>query len=134
MTSIILTEFDRSRLEILLDNISARGEIDLSMRALEDELAHARDVEESQLPADVVTMNSEMRIVDVDTGEELRLRLVFPEFADVESGRISVLAPIGLAMLGSREGDVVEWPTPGRVRRIWIERVIYQPEAAGDRI
>lgn len=134
MTSILLTHFDCTRLEHLLDHIHARGDVDLSIQALEDELAHARVVDESQLPANVVTMNSEVHIIDLDTREELCLRVVFPELADVESGRVSVLAPIGLAVLGSREGDVLEWPMPRHVRRIRIERVIYQPEAAGDRL
>ena len=59
------------------------------------------------------------------------MTVVFPGAAEVNSGRISVLALMGLALLGCREGEEVEWPTPSRTRRLWIERVVYPPEASG---
>jgi regulator of nucleoside diphosphate kinase len=76
-------------------------------------------------------MECRVLLEDADTHESATYTLVQPEHADFEAGRLSVLAPIGTAILGYREGDVVEWPVPAGVRRIRILKVLYQPEAAG---
>jgi len=77
-------------------------------------------------------MNSRVRLRDLRTGECETHTLVYPEAADLELGKLSVLAPLGTALLGSRTGEVIEFDTPGGVRRLKVERVLYQPEAAGD--
>jgi len=84
------------------------------------------------VPAEVVTMNSKVVLQDVDTQEEMVFVLAFPKDANVDRGYMSVLAPIGTAILGYSRGDVVEWPVPSGVRRIRIVEILYQPEAAGD--
>jgi regulator of nucleoside diphosphate kinase len=132
MAGIVITEPDRKKLERVLDALLSGSRANEAIEALEQELGRARVVAPDDVPPDVVTMNSEIELVDLDTHEQMRMRLVFPERADADEGRISVLAPLGLAVLGSRETEELEWPTPGRVRRLRIERVIYQPEAAGD--
>ena len=76
-------------------------------------------------------MNSELALRDLDTGEEMVFRLVFPSEANADQHRISVLAPLGTAVLGYRAGEAIEWVVPGRTRRVRIESVLYQPEAAG---
>lgn len=135
MNPIVMTPFDEARLHALLEHLAEREGVDpQTQEQLEEGLARARVVDEAELPADVVTMNSEAVIVDVETLEELRVRVVFPHMADVERGCISVLAPLGMAMLGSREGDELTWRTPRRERRLRIHRVMYQPEAEGDRL
>lgn len=129
---IVITEFDRQRLARLLEALRARPGADFpNLEALEIELERADVVKPQEIPPDVVTMNSTAQLVDLDTREVLSLTVVFPGAAEVSSGRISVLAPMGLALLGCREGEEVEWPTPSRTRRLWIERVVYQPEASG---
>jgi regulator of nucleoside diphosphate kinase len=77
-------------------------------------------------------MNSKVRFVDLRTREKETYTLVYPEEADVDLAKLSVLAPLGTALLGASVGDVVECRTPGGVRRLKIERILYQPEAAGD--
>jgi regulator of nucleoside diphosphate kinase len=77
-------------------------------------------------------MNSQVLLCDIDTLETMTYTLVFPKDADIDSGSISVLAPVGTAILGYRQGDIVEWPVPAGIRRLRIEKVLYQPEAAGD--
>lgn len=134
MQSILMTIEDHVRLSRLVEQLEDATRERASVDALEDELARARVVSPSDLPPDVVTMDSELLLVDVDTGEEIRMRVVFPGAADIERGRVSVLAPVGLAVLGSREGEELKWPTPSRVRRFRIARVTYQPEADGPRI
>jgi regulator of nucleoside diphosphate kinase len=130
---IVMTEFDRRRLEALLELLRARSSVDASqLTELENELERAHVVEPQQIPGDVVTMNSEVLLLDLDSGERKNIKLVFPGSSAVGEGRISVLAPVGLALLGCREADELSLPAPGRTRRVRIERVVYQPEAAGN--
>jgi regulator of nucleoside diphosphate kinase len=95
-------------------------------------LEKAYVVAPAEIPADVVTMNSEVAVRDLDSGQEMAFTLVFPSEADVEQRKISILAPVGTAVLGYRVGDIIEWKVPARVRNLKIKRVLYQPEAAGD--
>lgn len=101
------------------------------LQMLSGELARAVIIDENALPPDVITMNSQVSLVDSDTGEEMLYTLVFPEEADAIQGKISVLAPIGTAMLGYRVGDDFAWDTPGGKRKIHVKKVVYQPEASG---
>ena len=99
---------------------------------LERELGRGRVVPPTRVPKGVVTMNSQVRFIDLGTREEETYTLVYPAEANVEDARLSVLAPLGTALLGASVGEVVECRTPGGVRRLRIERILYQPEAAGD--
>lgn len=85
---------------------------------------------DDKVPRDVITMHSTACLSDLDTEEEFVYTLVFPHEADIRQGKISVLAPIGTAMLGYRVGTVFEWPVPDGMRRLHIKEVLYQPEAA----
>lgn len=97
---------------------------------LEGELDRAHVVSGRRVPADVVTMNTRVRMTDLDTGKKLTYTLVFPHEANFSQGKISVLAPIGTAILGYRTGNVIEWNVPGGRRRLRIEEILRQPEAA----
>jgi regulator of nucleoside diphosphate kinase len=100
---------------------------------LREEIERAEIVEPEDVPRDVVTMNSVVRFVDEESNRESEVTLVFPGQADVESDRISVLAPVGSALLGLAVGDSIHWPLPNaRTRRLRVVAVTYQPEAAGD--
>ena len=77
-------------------------------------------------------MNSTVVLLDMDTQQEETYTLVFPEIADANCGYISVLAPIGMAMMGYQVGDTFEWPVPDGTRRLRVKEILYQPEAAGD--
>ncbi len=76
-------------------------------------------------------MNSTVCLEDLETGEEMTYTLVFPNEADIDQNKISVLAPIGTAMLGYRVGDTVEWPVPSGISRLQVKQILYQPEANG---
>lgn len=131
--TIYVTEFDQKRLSSLLNGARSLNNKDRDyMTRLEQELERAQIVLPRDIPNDVVTMNSQARIRDLDSDEEMVFTLVFPVEADYERGRLSVIAPIGTALLGYRAGDTVEWEVPGGVRRLKIEQVLYQPESAGD--
>jgi len=103
-----------------------------NIRRLRRALETADVKEPADIPRDVVTMNSRVTVCDMDTGERSVYTLVYPERADYREGRISVLAPMGSAMLGCRAGDTVEWGVPKGTKRMLIEEIHYQPEASGD--
>ena len=103
-----------------------------NLHRLMEDLDRADVVALRDIPADVVTMNSMVKLRDLDSGEEMMFTLVFPSSADISKGKISVLAPVGSAILGYKAGDIIRWKVPGRMRRLRIENVLYQPEAAGD--
>ena len=130
---IQITEFDLQRLKKLLEDArytEYRGSEYLVK--LQMELDRAQVVASQAVSQEVVTMNSTVVLLDLETGEEETYTLVFPEKADIGQGKISVLAPIGTAMLGYEIGDVFAWEVPAGKRSLEIKRIVYQPEAAGD--
>jgi regulator of nucleoside diphosphate kinase len=133
-TNICITKPDYERLTKLIE-IARERERDANheyLDRLEEELDRAEVVQQKDIPADVITMRSTVRVKDLDTGEEMIYRLVFPTEANYDEARISVLAPIGTAMLGYSRGDVIEWQVPAGVRRLSVEDVLYQPESMGE--
>lgn len=126
-----MTEFDVRRLDALFERIRTQVKPPSTLSVLERELAQAVVVSPEQVPPTVVTMNSEVQVVDLETDERRSLTVVFPSMSGIEAGRISVLAPLGTALLGSCEGASVAWQTPRGTRRVQVERVVYQPEASG---
>ena len=132
-TTIYITEIDYNRLSGLIDRTRERNGTDREyLNKLEAELDRAEIVERKDIPRDVITMRSKVRLKDLVSGESNTYSLVFPTEADSAEGKISVLAPIGTAILGYRQGDTIEWPVPSGLRKLKVEEVIYQPEAAGD--
>lgn len=129
MRQIIITESDRRNLEALLSSEFAKV-FGPSSRfdELRVELERARIVSPDVISNDVVTMNSRVALRDLETGERETFTLVFPNDADIAEGRLSILAPIGTAILGERVGDEIRWRVPDGWRRLKIEEVIYQPE------
>ncbi len=130
-SKIYIAEDDLRRLTRLLDNLEAsQGQnIDSGIELLRHELGRAKVMSEDKIPGDVITMDSRFRIRDIDSGNEFVYTLAWPEEADVQENKISILAPVGTGLLGYRVGDTVEWPVPAGVRRFKVEEVLYQPEA-----
>lgn len=129
---IYITENDLEDLYDLLQSGTAGSARDQkNVEELEAELDRAHVVDAKKMPADVITLNSRAVLRDLDTNEEMTYTLVFPGQAKLEEGRISILAPIGTAMLGYRVGDIIEWKVPAGIRRLKVEKLLYQPEAAG---
>lgn len=129
--TIIVTQQDLDRLRALIDGVVSERNQEAA-EALESELSHARVVLPEEVPPNVVTMNSQVRFVDESNGVERQITLVYPKDASAEEGRVSVLAPVGAALIGLRTGDSIDWPMPGgRSKRLRIVEVVWQPEAAG---
>ena len=130
---IVLTQDDMERLRRLVRQGRKASRRDQQHLAeLDQELDRAEILDAEDLSPDVVRMHSTVRVRDVDADASTVYTLVFPVEADIEKKRISVLAPIGTALIGYRAGDRVEWPTPGGRKRLQIEEVLFQPEAAAD--
>ncbi len=129
---IYITEFDLTRLTSLVHDAYRTHHGREYLAKLQAELDRAIIVTPQTVPEDVITMNSVVRLLDVDTGEEETYSLVFPENADIGAGKISILAPIGTGMLGYQLGDTFEWVVPARTRRMNVVGIFYQPEAQGD--
>lgn len=129
---IVITENDLKNLKDAIREAKNAGyRNSVYIRELESELERAEVVPSQRIPGDVITMNSRVVLTDLENGEEMDLTLVFPNASAPGEGKISVLAPIGTAMIGYRLGDVFEWDTPDGKRSLRVDRVLYQPEADG---
>lgn len=125
-STLILTQNDFQTLSGLVST-AKRDVADL----LEEELARATIVSADNLPPDVVTMNSKVRFIDLDSKKEMVVTLVYPHEADADQNKISVLAPVGMALIGLRIGQEINWTLPqGKEKSYKIVEVIYQPETA----
>ena len=132
-TTIYITDLDYNRLSGLIERTRDRNGHDREyLNKLEVELDRAEIVDPKDIPADVITMRSKVRLKDLVSGESNTYSLVFPTEANFAEGKISVLAPIGTAILGYRRGDTIEWPVPSGLRKIKVEEMLYQPESAGN--
>ncbi len=133
--SLIISDNDERTLRAMLEGASGFNERDQQQwRALEHELDKARIVPSGEVPRDVVTMNSRVRIVDMRTGEQLIYQIVYPHEANYAAMKISILAPIGMALLGYAEGTEIEWEVPSGSRWLRIQAVEHQPEDARKRV
>ncbi len=128
---IVVSETDAGRLERLLESLPANAFP--GKAELERELDRADIVDSKAMPSTVVTMNSKVKFRVSASNEEFCLTLVYPKDVDASGGTISVLAPVGSALLGLSQGDAIEWPRPGGgMLNVRIEEVVYQPERAGE--
>lgn len=123
---IIVTNVDLDRLRPLLEHTSTAA-ADL----LDSELVSATVVDQFHVPDDVVTMNSEVVYEDLETSTRRTVRIVYPTDADAGRGWVSVLSPIGSALLGLRVGQEAEWHVPAGIKHVRVIELTYQPEAAG---
>lgn len=129
---ISVTPEDMQRLRRLIDGLKSRGHADDSnVDALEEELDRAHLVPSDSIRSDVITLNSQVLVRDLDDGRTMEYEIVYPNTRPRSSvDGLSVLAPLGTALLGCRAGDVIEWRVPKGRRRIQVVAILYQPEAA----
>lgn len=130
---IYITKFDMDRLVELIEGLRLSPKANQEhLDLLEKELYRAVLVEPQDIPRDVVTMNSQVSITDTESGEQMVYTLVFPSRANIADNKLSIMAPLGMALLGYRKGDIVKWTVPSGVKKLRVDDIIYQPEAAGD--
>jgi regulator of nucleoside diphosphate kinase len=132
--TVFITETDHERLGHLINMV--RNQHDRAnvgyIKTLEEGIEYAEVVAPEDIPPDVVTMRSRVKLKDLDSGEESVYSIVFPTEANIDEGRISILAPLATALLGHKRGETVEFQAPSRLRRLMVEEILYQPESAGD--
>ncbi|RCX10236.1 nucleoside diphosphate kinase regulator [Extensimonas vulgaris] len=128
---IILSSLDLERIEAVLAALPAS--VFPGKAELQAELDRADVAEPQAIPPTVVTMNSTVRFAIAETGKEFCLTLVYPRDMDGSADRISILAPVGAALLGLSVGDELTWPGPGgKTMTVRVQEVVYQPERAGE--
>lgn len=128
---ITISSLDLDRLYDLLESLpknSVAGNTELA-----SELARANVVDPKEVPPTIVTMNSTVKFTVESTQSEFELTLVYPKDVDSSGKTISILAPVGSALLGLSQGDEIEWPKPGGgLLKVKITEIVYQPERAGE--
>lgn len=102
------------------------------VEALGKELKRARILSSREIPPDVITMNSIVQIKQTQSTAGMEIKIVYPNDANLHKKRISVLAPIGTAIIGCQVGDEVKWKVLDETHSCKVEKILYQPEAAGD--
>jgi regulator of nucleoside diphosphate kinase len=127
-TPIYIARDDYTKLRLLLTT-ALHSNANTALQKLREELDRAAVIDPAAFPADVVTMESTVRFEDLATSEVEEYTITFPDRADIERKRISILAPIGTALIGCRVGDIVKWTTPGGIRQLKVRRVT-QPAAS----
>jgi len=128
--NIYITQEDMQRLRSLVNALQSTPKAEL-VSVLEEELDRAHVVESKDLPPDVVSLNSQVRVSDLDSGKTMEYELIYPNSKPSSNAHaLSVLAPLGMALLGCRAGDVIELEVPKGKRRLKVIEVLYQPEAA----
>lgn len=129
---IVISTVDYARLEPMIrDEVASRSTSRELLCALKSKIDQARILEPCDMPGDVVTMNSLVRVRDLDTEEAEAYTLVYPAFADITKGLLSVLTPVGIALLGHRQGEMIEGVSLLGPMRLQVEQVEFQPESAG---
>lgn len=130
---IKITELDYVRLCNLISSTRDKKSIELkNIEVLGSEIKRARKVDSKKITPEFVTMNSIFEVTDLDTNKLMVLKLVYPNDADFKKGHVSVLSPLGSALLGYKSGDIISFEVPKGVKEIKINKILYQPEANGE--
>jgi regulator of nucleoside diphosphate kinase len=130
---IYITDNDMKRLRELIKKEKTINQEDKKyLKELRDELDKGIVVNSHDIPPNVITMNSKVRLKNISTQKEIICSLVFPEDSNADQGKISIFAPIGTALIGYKVGDIIQWRVPAGLMKLKVEEILYQPEAAGD--
>ncbi|WP_299578978.1 GreA/GreB family elongation factor [uncultured Sunxiuqinia sp.] len=130
---ITITELDFARLSKLTLSEKKLQAIEVrNLPFLTEEINRAAKVESKAIASDYVTMNSKVEVLDPDTKRVMTFQLVYPEEANLKNGKISVLSPMGSALLGYKAGDTISFNVPKGIKKMEIKSILYQPESQGE--
>ena len=133
MSNIIISRIDHSRIKHRIDDAKQTRSINHSeAETLLKELESAKIVEPEEIPSDVVTMNSIIKLSFLNNNKQVQFQIVYPDKANVKENKISIFSPVAAALIGYKVNDEIDWVVPGGPTKIRIDEIIYQPEAAGD--
>ena len=128
---MFVTINDYQRIVGMIDIAAMRTKIPEAIDRLLTNLKGARMLPQENISGDIITMNSKARLTELCNGKEIEITVTYPQEADNLKKKISVFSTVGIALLGSRVGDIVSWNSPSGTRQCRIEKVTYQPEAVG---
>jgi regulator of nucleoside diphosphate kinase len=133
MKKLVLNKLDYLRIKKAIESAKQVKSInDTEAGNLIKELDSATIVEPTQIPSDIVTMNSIVQISFLNAARQIQFQIVYPKDANLKENKISIFSPIATALIGYKEGDEVEWIVPAGPTRLRIDKIIYQPEASGN--
>lgn len=133
MNKIILSKLDFARIHKSIHDARRMKTIGAKEAdILLNELHSAKVVEPNEIPRDVVTMNSIVKISFLSVSKTLQFQIVYPDQANIKENKISIFSPVATALIGYKVSDEIEWAVPSGLTKIRIDEIIYQPEAAGD--
>lgn len=133
MNQIVLSRLDYTRIQNYITNARQAGSINISeAKNLIGELNKAKVINPEEVPGDLVTMNSIVKITFMHSQKQLQFQIVYPGQANLKENRISIFSPIATALIGYSVGSEIEWMVPTGATKIRIDEIIYQPEAAGE--
>ena len=131
-TTIKITKLDFTRLNNLINNLKQSSRTTMTdLGFLKSELGRAEKIDSEKIAPDFVTMNSKIEVTDPDTDKIMTVQLVYPNEADFKQGKVSVLSPLGAALIGYKVGSEISFPVPKGTKMMKITKIIYQPEANG---
>ena len=133
MKQILITKQDFTRIYKSISDAKQNNSIKKEeAEKLLNELHSAKIVESEEIPADVVTMNSVVKIHFENNRTTTEFKIVYPDQADIKAKKIFIFSPVASALIGYRVKDEIDWLVPSGMTKIIIDEIIYQPEAAGD--
>ncbi len=133
MKQLIINQLDAERIFHRIKNSShSSNELPVNTSKLVAEINSGKQVAPQKIPPTVVTMHSRVLVRYLETGKTYEMELVYPEEANIKEHKISIFAPMATALLGYQEGDEVEWKLPSGITHLTIEKILYQPESAGN--
>lgn len=133
MEKIILNKLDYARIKKCISDARNFKSINAAeAEKLINELNSAKVVEPKDVPSNVVTMNSIVKLSFLNNNKQVQFQIVYPEHANLKEYKISIFSPIATALIGYKVGDEIEWVVPAGLTQLRIDEIIYQPEAAGD--
>ena len=133
MSEIMMNKLDYVRIQKAINDAKQTRSLKASEALnLLQELKSAKIVEPTEIPANVVTMNTIVKISFLNTNKTVQFQIAYPQEANLKKNKISILSPIATALIGYKVGDEIEWIVPAGLTKVKIEEIIYQPEAAGN--
>ncbi len=130
--TIKITKLDFTRLNNLINNLKKNSRLTTTdLGFLQSELGRAEKIDSEKITPDFVTMNSTIEVTDPDNEKIMTVQLVYPNEADFKQGKVSVLSPLGTALIGYKVGSEISFPVPKGTKMMKITKIIYQPEADG---
>jgi len=133
MNKIVVNRLDYLRIQKCINDAKQFNSISASeAESLLNELNSAKIVEPQEIPENVVTMNSIVKISFLNSDKRIEFQIVYPKQANLKENKISIFSPIAAALIGYKVSDEIEWIVPAGITKIKIDKIIYQPEASGD--